>query len=575
MLKDFFKKYGWRYAPGAVFLVLCAWISTRAPLALGKAIELVTSGDWNAFLRETLNILWIALGVFITRDLWRYFIIFTSREMEVYLRDRLYHHLQLLPLKFYGEHRSGDLMAYAINDVNAVRMTFGMVIAQILNAVSSLMFSVMSMAGEVDARLTLLALIPVPFAVAAVLIIGKNVRVRFRRVQELFASISGHVQENINGMRVLKAFAQEKPQEEAFARESDEKRRANIRLYHASALLQPMIAVIFGLSYVIGLVYGGELVLDGRISLGDYVAFNAYLALIVMPINAVGRIANNLERGVASYKRLSALMQEPEIPEFDRVDDKKPITGALRAVDLTYRYPDASQPALRHISFEVPAGGTLGIVGPTGSGKSTLMQLLVKLIPAEPGSLFVDGRDINAIPAASLREACGYVPQDGFLFNVSLRENIAFFSGADQAAVERAAAAAGLAGDVDKLSDGYDTLCGERGNHLSGGQRQRAALARALVRQPKLLLLDDTLSAVDAHTETDILRSLKEEFRGRTAVIIAHRLTAVRDADEILYMEDGEVVERGTHEQLLARNGKYAAVWESQQREEAKKHAGK
>ncbi|MBR2730587.1 MAG: ATP-binding cassette domain-containing protein, partial [Clostridia bacterium] len=463
MLRDFFRKYGWRYLPGAVFLVLCAWISTRAPLALGNAIEMVTSGDWNAFLHETLKILWIALGVFITRDLWRYFIVVTSREMEVYLRDRLYHHLQLLPVKFYGENRSGDLMAYAVNDVGAVRMTFGMVVAQILNALSSFVFSVTSMAGEVNPRLTLLALIPVPFAIAAVLIIGKKVRLRFRRVQELFSFISGHVQENINGMRVLKAFAQEKPQEEVFARESDEKRRANIALYKASAMLQPMISVIFGLSYVVGLVYGGQLVLDGEISLAGYVAFNAYLALIVMPINAVGRIANNLERGIASYKRLSTLMNEPEVSEFDRIPDGKPIEGALEARNLTFQYPDAAAPALKNVSFRVAPGGTLGIVGPTGSGKSTLIQLLTKLIPAERGELFIDGRDVNDIPAASIRNAAGYVPQDGFLFNISLRENISFFSGADLPAVERAARAAGLAADVEKLPDGYETLCGERG----------------------------------------------------------------------------------------------------------------
>ena len=570
MLKDFFKKYGWRYIPGAFFLVLCAWISTRAPLALGNAIEMVTCGDWNAFIREALKILWIALGVFVTRDCWRYFIVFTSREMEIYLRDRLYHHLQLLPVKFYGENRSGDLMAYAVNDVGAVRMTFGMVVAQILNASSSFAFSVASMAGNVNVKLTLLALIPVPFAVAAVLFIGKKVRLRFRRVQELFSSISGHVQENINGMRVLKAFAQEKPQEEAFAEESDEKRRANIRLYHASALLQPMIAVIFGLSYVVGLVYGGQLVLDGQISLGDYVAFNAYLTLIVMPINAVGRIANMLERGMASYKRLSTLMNEPEVPEFDRIPDNVPIQGALEARHLTFQYPDGSEPALVDVSFKLPAGGTLGIVGPTGSGKSTLMQLLTKLIPTDKGQLFLDGRDVNDIPAASIRDAAGYVPQDGFLFNISLKDNIDFFSGADMPAIERAAAAAGLAGDVAKMPEGYETLCGERGNHLSGGQRQRAALARALVRNPKLLLLDDTLSAVDAHTENEILAALKGEFEGRTAVIIAHRLSAVKDADEILYLDGGKVIERGTHEKLLAKNGAYAKVWASQQREEAK-----
>ena len=570
MLKDFFKRYGWRYLPGTVFLVLCAWLTTRAPLILGNAIDYVAAQQWPEFIHEVMVMLGHALAVFVTRDIWRYFIVFTSRELEYYLRDRLYWHLELLPIRFYGTHRSGDLMAYAINDVNAVRMMFGMVFSQILNSLSSLMFSISSMATDVNIKLTLLALIPIPAAIVCVLMIGQQIQKRFKRVQELFSTISGHMQENINGMRVLKAFAQEKAQYKDYEAESVEKYNANIRLYKMSALLNPLITVLFGISYFIGLVYGGQLVINGEITLGSYVAFNSYLALIIGPIMTFGRISNNLQRGIASYKRFKELMDYDEVPAFDRMDDKKPVNGDIVIKNLTYRYDKSSEDALKDINLTIKEGSTLGIVGPTGSGKSTLIQLLIKLLPTAKNTISFGGRDINEIPAASIRNMTGYVPQDGFLFNVSLKENIDFFTHSSMDEIKDAVRVAGLEDDVEQMSEGYETLCGERGNHLSGGQRQRASLARALVRDPKILLLDDTLSAVDAHTETEILSALGGELKGKTSLIIAHRLSAVRNADNIIYLDDGRIVEQGTHEELIALNGRYARMWAQQQREAKK-----
>ena len=572
MLKPFFKKYGWRYIPGVIFLCICTWLNTRTPLVLGEAIERVAAGAWGPFIREVGLMVLLAVLVFVTKDLWRFFLIVTSREMEVWLRDELYRHLQLLPPRFYNDHRSGDLMAYAISDVNAVRMMCGMVVAQVLNAVSSILFSIHSMATSIHPTLTLLALLPVPVAVVVVVYLGNQVQSRFRHVQELFAAFSGHVQENVNGMRVIKAFAQERAQHEDFERESDEMRAASMRLYRVSTLIGPGIQLIFALSYVIGLSYGGHLVLSGDISLGDYVAFNTYLTLILQPIIMLGRVVDRLQRGIASYKRLDALFRYPEIPAFERLTEGYDVQGEIRAEHLSFTYPDGSAPALKDVSFRLPKGGTLGVVGPTGSGKSTLLNLIVKLQTPERGMLFIDGADVRDIPAAAIREASGYVPQDGFLFKGSLGDNVAFFSGATEAEQLEALRIAGLASDLSRLDDGLATDVGERGNHLSGGQRQRAALARALVRHPNILLLDDTLSAVDAHTEGEILSALKGELAGRTAIIVAHRLSAVENADEILYMENGSVAERGTHAQLVALNGKYAEMLRMQKREEEKRH---
>lgn len=573
MLKPFLKKNGWRYIPGAFFLILCSYISTRAPIVLGDAVDLLNEAvhggvTMNAFLPIALRILWIALGVFATRFTWRYFIIGNSRELDMWLRNRLYDHLQKLPVSFYGTHRSGDMMAYAINDVNAVRMMMGMVTSQTLNAITSIGFSVSSMIAGISGRLTFLALAPVPLAIFLIVYIGRTVQKKSRRVQEMFANISGHVQENINGMRVLKAFAQEKAQNEAYAKESDDMRKANVSLNDTSALTTPVMTVIFGISYMVGLIYGGRLVLADEMSVGDYVAFNSYLAMIVNPVRMIARIVNMFQRGMASYKRLKVLFDEPEIPEFERLEDNTPITGEIEAKGLTYAHRNGNGNVVDGVDFKIKAGGMLGIVGPTGSGKSTILQMLLKIQQPGRGQLFVDGRDVCDIPAAALRSNCGYVPQDGFLFNVSIKDNVDFFSDASDEDIARALDISGMTDDIAAMPEGLGTICGERGNHLSGGQRQRTSLARALVRKPSILLLDDTLSAVDTATEKRILSALKQEFEGRTVIIIAHRLSAVLNADEILYLDHGRVIERGTHEQLLALGGEYAHVFAEQQKSE-------
>ncbi|MBE6639983.1 MAG: ABC transporter ATP-binding protein [Ruminococcaceae bacterium] len=577
MFGNFFRRYAWVYIPGFIFLLLYSKISAAVPEALGAAIDVVESGaaDMNAVLYAAGKVALLGILVFATQFMWRVCIMSNARRLECAMRESYFSKLQSLPVSYFQKQRTGDLIAYAINDINAVRMTLGPVLAMSVRGIATALFSIFAMSNDIDGRMTLFVLLPLPVACGAVILLGSKIRTRFTKVQAMFARISGFVNESIMGAKIIKSFAREDEWNEDYGKLSDEMRDANISLVKVTSLLGPAVTVSFGISYAVSLIYGGGLVLDGAMSIGDLVAYQFYLELVRRPIVMLSRIINLIVRGTASYKRLRAVFDEPSVDEGEIEGVTAEIKEGISVRDLTFTYEGASSPALDGVSFELPAGSSIGITGQTGCGKTTLAALLLKLYEAPENSIFVDGTDICHMPAYSMRKACGYVPQDGFLFSDSISGNIAFYTeGVTEKDIEEAAHAASIdASDTSVFPDGYATEVGERGTHLSGGQKQRISLARALIRKPQLLILDDTLSAVDSITEETIKSRLRPLLEGRTSIIISQKLSAIADCDCILYMKDGKITERGTHGELVALGGDYAELWQKQSEQKGEEDA--
>jgi ATP-binding cassette subfamily B protein len=570
-----FARYFRPYKKSLIIGIFCilAWvvISLTIPLIVGRAVDdLLKSVTWAKLTRYSLLILGVSIigGTFLF--LQRRILIGMSRHVEYDLRKDFYAHLVDQPLSFFQDHRTGDLMARATNDLAAVRQLAGPMIMYTLQTIFVVVI-VLPLMMLVSVRLTLLLLVIMPLVSLTVKYFGQQVHLRFEKIQDFFAQISARAQENISGVRVVRAYAQEDSEIAAFDLLNREYANRNLSLVRISAVMRPLMQFLIGVGFALILWYGGTLAARGEITPGQFTEYNLYLTRLIWPLIALGYVVNLYQRGTASLKRMNAILAiQPAITDDAAVKTQPPIAGKIEFRDLTFDYrADGDEPVLRDINLTIEAGQTVAFVGRTGSGKSTLANLISRLVEAPPGTVLVDDRPVRDYPLAQLRAAVGYVPQETFLFSDTLAENIAFgVEKSDQAEIEWAAEVAGLSEDLRAFPDGFETLVGERGITLSGGQKQRTAIARAVLRQPKILILDDALSSVDTYTEEKILARLRGVMRDRTSIIISHRISTVRDADLICVLDDGQIIERGTHSELLAHGGEYANLYERQLLEE-------
>jgi ATP-binding cassette subfamily B multidrug efflux pump len=568
-LGPYLKKYRGSYLIGTLCVFLHNGIWILFPLVIRRAVDDLRQG-------VTVHKLWVSavllLAVAVSKGVFQFLtraiVIGVSREIEFDLRNDLFRHLEGLSYSFYQRTRTGDIMARATNDLNAVRMLLG---PAIMYSANTIVFTAGALAFmlSISPKLTIYAFLPLPVVSIVVQYFGRRIHERFERIQAMFSDISARAQENFSGVRVVRAYVQEEPEIAGFESSNREYIARSLKLVRLMGMLWPTLETMLGLAIVLVLWLGGREVLRGRITVGDFVAFNTYMVQLTWPVIALGWVINIFQRGTASLGRIHQLMEErPEITDGPSVVAKQySLNGDISYRNLRFSYERT--PVLEHVDLDIARGTSLAIVGPTGSGKTTLVSLIPRIYDAPAGSILIDGKPIRDYGLAELRRNIGFVPQETFLFSDTIRENIAFgLEHATDEEVSWAATAANIAGDIEAFPEKYKTLVGERGITLSGGQKQRVAIARALIRNPRILILDDALSSVDTQTEDKILNHLREVMKGRTTIFISHRVSTVRNADRIAVLHGGRVVEVGTHDELLARNGYYTDLYNKQLLEE-------
>ena len=581
---QYIKRHRLQYILGIITLFIVDIVNVFIPKMTGNITDGLKAGniDWAGITHYLLILFLLGLTLAVGRFLWRYFLFGASRSIEKELRNDMFAHLETMDVEFYNQNKTGDLMTRFTSDLNSIRMAIGMAVICVFDAVVMSAMVIVQMMHYVDVRLTLMAVIPMLFILFGELYYGKVIMARFKARQEAVSDLTDFVQESFSGIRVIKAFVREKAQRYAFARENQKNLEKNLDIARMQSLVMPLLDVIIGLSSLITLLFGGYLAVNGQISLGRFVAFNQYINMLVWPMLACGEAVNMFSMGGASLKRVKAVFDaEPEVKDPQNGDEgiraaeevpvqEHEIVGHIRLEHLTFTHQDSNEPVLNDITLDVPAGTTLAIVSKTGGGKSTLVNLLLHLYNTKRGMIFIDNRDINDIPLKELRENIAYVPQDNFLFSDTLRSNISFgVEDEDMEEIVAATKAACIHDSIAEFPDGYETIVGERGVTLSGGQKQRSSIARALMKDAPILILDDALSAVDTDTEEQILENLKVNRRGKTTILIAHRVSTIQNADRIMVLEDGKAKEIGNHEELMRQDGIYHGMVEQQQLEAA------